>query len=141
MKSLIFNLVSCLCIAVLTSFTVIDSGNKCNLTIKIMDISTIKGDIYLAVYDNKDAFENKNAVVSKRLKVTARKEEYTVSLPTGEYAVVLYQDLNGNKKLDRLFFVPVEPYGVSNNVSGFPSFERAKFILEKNKAIIINLKK
>lgn len=74
MKSLIFNLVSCLCIVVFTSFTVINSGDKCNLTIKIMDISAIKGDIYIAIYDSKDAFENKNAVVSKRLKVTAKKK-------------------------------------------------------------------
>lgn len=95
MKSLIFKLLSYVSIIILlTSSVVINSDNKCNVTIKITDISVIKGDIYIAIYDNQNAFDNKNAINSKRLKVTSTKEEYTVSLPIGEYAVILYQDLN-----------------------------------------------
>ncbi|WP_024997432.1 DUF2141 domain-containing protein [Bacteroides graminisolvens] len=142
MKSLIFKLLPHVSIIILlTSSVVINSNNKCNLTIKITDISAIKGDIYIAIYDNQNAFDNKNAINSKRLMVTSTKEEYTLSLPIGEYAVILYQDLNKNKKLDRLFSVPLEPYGISNNVNGFPSFDIAKFTLKKNKTIIINIKK
>ncbi|MBC5641829.1 DUF2141 domain-containing protein [Parabacteroides sp. BX2] len=141
MKSLIFKLLSYVSIIILlTSSVVINSDNKCNVTIKITDISVIKGDIYIAIYDNQNAFDNKNAINSKRLKVTSTKEEYTVSLPIGEYAVILYQDLNKNKKLDRLFSVPLEPYGVSNNVNGFPSFDSAKFTLKKIKQLLLILK-
>lgn len=128
-------------IALLTSFVTINSDNECSLTIKITNILALKGDIYIAIYDNQNAFDNRNAINSKRLKVTSTKEEYTVSLPAGEYAVMLYQDLNKNKKMDRLFFMPLEPYGVSNNINGFPSFDNTKFTLKKSKIISINLKK
>lgn len=140
MKSLIFNPLSCLILIMLTSFTVIGRGKECHLTINITNISAIKGDIYIAVYDSKDAFKNKNAVFSRRMKVTATNENLTVALPEGEYAVILYQDLNGNKKLDRMFSIPLEPYGVSNNIKGKPSFDSIKFLLQKEQTISINIK-
>jgi uncharacterized protein (DUF2141 family) len=52
-------------------------------------------------------------------------------LPQGWYAVAIYQDKNGNGKLDRnMFGMPLEPYGFSNNargVMGPPSFDDARF--------------
>ena len=54
-------------------------------------------------------------------------------LPSGWYAVAIYQDKNGNGKLDRnVFGMPLEPYGFSNNahgVMGPPSFGDARFQL------------
>ncbi|MEN8835700.1 MAG: DUF2141 domain-containing protein [Polaribacter sp.] len=56
----------------------------------------------------------------------------------------MFYDENNNGKMDtKLFGVPKEPYGFSNNAKGFmgpPSFEEAKFTLASNKKIKILLK-
>lgn len=47
-------------------------------------------------------------------------------LPPGGYAVIIYQDVNGNGRLDRgAFGVPLEPVGFSNGV--VPRFSRPAF--------------
>jgi uncharacterized protein (DUF2141 family) len=45
----------------------------------------------------------------------------------GRYAVVGYQDLNGNNMFDRFLGLPREPYAVSNNAGDtlVPTFEKA----------------
>lgn len=54
-------------------------------------------------------------------------------VPPGRYALVAYQDRNGNGKLDRgLFNVPSEPYGFSQDARGNggpPEFRDAAFEL------------
>jgi uncharacterized protein (DUF2141 family) len=61
----------------------------------------------------------------------------------GEYAVSLYQDENGNGKLDTNFMgIPKEAYASSNNAKGFmgpPKYQEAKFIVDKNQTITILL--
>lgn len=53
------------------------------------------------------------------------------TLPPGRYAVTVYQDVNGNKKLDKNFLgIPQEPAGASNNPKtrmGPPSFDDCAF--------------
>ena len=52
-------------------------------------------------------------------------------LPPGTYAVSVYEDLNGNHKLDHnLFGIPREPVGASNNPPariGPPRFNECSF--------------
>lgn len=48
----------------------------------------------------------------------------------GEYAIVLFHDKNGNKKMDfDPMGMPLEPYGISNNVMSYgpPQWSDAKF--------------
>lgn len=55
-------------------------------------------------------------------------------LPAGEYAVMVYNDENGNGQLDRNFIgIPREPMGFSNSYwpQGPPAFVRAVFRLEE----------
>jgi uncharacterized protein (DUF2141 family) len=55
------------------------------------------------------------------------------TLPSGTYAVSVYEDLNGNHKLDHNFIgVPREPVGASNNPPGHmgpPRFNECSFRL------------
>lgn len=62
-------------------------------------------------------------------------------LPAATYAVRLYQDLNGNKTLDRENGMPTEPFGFSNvaMLMGPPSFEEAAFPLKEDTEIRIRL--
>jgi uncharacterized protein (DUF2141 family) len=54
-------------------------------------------------------------------------------IPSGEYAISVYADLNGNGKLDTNFIgIPNEPTGASRDASshfGPPGFKDAAFIL------------
>jgi len=63
-------------------------------------------------------------------------------LPGGEYALVIYQDENGNKRLDKNFLgIPREPLGFSNRYwpKGPPSFTRAAFWLDEGKTKPIDI--
>jgi len=51
-------------------------------------------------------------------------------LPSGDYAIALVHDENGNNKLDTLFGVPREGFGFSRNPAirfGAPKFAAARF--------------
>jgi uncharacterized protein (DUF2141 family) len=78
--------------------------------------------------------------------VKVESETVTVTLenvPSGEYAVSLFHDENGNKKLDKgLFGIPTEKYGVSNNAKGKygpPSYDDCKFVIKEDMEIKITL--
>jgi uncharacterized protein (DUF2141 family) len=66
-----------------------------------------------------------------------------VSLPAGEYAMVVYQDTNGNNELDSgLFSIPKEPFGITNWNGGLPgSFDKRKVAIRDNSVVIIGLRK
>ncbi|MEZ5715546.1 MAG: DUF2141 domain-containing protein [Paracoccaceae bacterium] len=75
------------------------------------------GKLYIALFDSQQAFENRAqlagvAVPPQDGKATAvfRKVE------NGTYGIAVFQDLNGNGKLDtNLLGLPREPYGFSRN--------------------------
>jgi uncharacterized protein (DUF2141 family) len=54
-------------------------------------------------------------------------------LPPGDYAVMLFQDLNGNDKVDaNLLGMPTEPWGASiggKTLLGAPGWSDARFTL------------
>ena len=123
-----------------------------NLEIEINNVE-IDGVIYMAIYNNSDAFENdsdekdvqrnrwvKNVVENINVGVYKK----SIVLKKGIYAISLFIDSNDNKKLDKnLIGIPTEQYGFSNNAMGFlgkPSFKNASFELIKNSEIKIRLK-
>jgi outer membrane protein len=64
-------------------------------------------------------------------------------LPSGEYALVVYQDENSNGQLDKNFIgIPREPLGFSNSYwpQGPPAFTRAAFRLEEGETKTIDIK-
>lgn len=64
-------------------------------------------------------------------------------LASGEYALVIYQDENGNGRLDKNFIgIPSEPLGFSNRYwpQGPPVFSRAAFKLEADESRTIEVK-
>ena len=66
-------------------------------------------------------------------------------LGNGEYAVKLYHDENGNGNHDQNFIgIPKEDYAFSNNARGTmgpPDYEKAKFALDNNLTINIDITK
>lgn len=66
------------------------------------------------------------------------------AVPYGDYAIAIFQDVNGNGKLDTgLFGIPSEPFAFSNDFRPKfrgPSFEKCKFTVStENREIKIQL--
>lgn len=125
-------------IALVTSFS--GSAQKFNLKVVIEDIEKNKGIIYMSLHDKADGFpsDEKKAVRTAQVKDFGSEAEFTFeNLDQGEYAVSVFQDLNGNAELDTNFFgFPQEPVGASNMTSlGRPNFSKCKFKLDKNSTI------
>jgi uncharacterized protein (DUF2141 family) len=112
------------------------------LTIVVDGIENPSGYLVVGLYDRENFM--KKPIGGQIVKVES--ETVTVTLenvPSGEYAVSLFHDENGNKKLDKgLFGIPTEKYGVSNNAKGKfgpPSYDDCKFVIKSDMKIAITL--
>lgn len=114
-----------------------------NLTVNIAGLSSDKGKVMIAIYNSETQFLN-TRYKSAMVKSTDKKVTYIFEgVPKGEYAVSFFHDENDNNKMDTNFMgIPKEDYGCSNNATGFmgpPKYEDAKFMLEENKSINIEI--
>jgi uncharacterized protein (DUF2141 family) len=112
------------------------------------------GTLMLAIYQNAESFQGsvKNEKrsetgVFKGLELYLEPEDVTrlsTEIPNGFYAIALFIDVNGNKKLDKNFLgIPKEQFGFSNNAMGTlaaPTFNQAKFNIEGRAVQNIKLK-
>jgi uncharacterized protein (DUF2141 family) len=118
---------------------IMNAQNK--LTIAVDGIEKVKGNILVAVYD-KENFMKKPVYVGYA-KVNAETVNVVIeNVKPGEYAISLYQDENGNNKLDMGAFGPTEKYAFSNNAKGTmgpPKFEDCKFTVEEDSEISITV--
>ena len=64
-------------------------------------------------------------------------------MKAGVYAIAVYHDENNNGQFDRLFAIPLEKYGFSNNAKVFlgpPTFKEASFQVKNNEFKRISIK-
>ena len=117
----------------------ISSAEEENLKINILNLEK-PGFLYLSICKDEAGFkktvENESkeeSCVALLKEIDLQNTEINNVLPYGEYAVTLFVDSNGNKKLDKNFLgIPKEQYGFSNNVMGRmspPTFDQAKFAI------------
>jgi uncharacterized protein (DUF2141 family) len=120
-----------------TSFT-----SSATLKIVVTDIQVGKGNIVVEVYDNDKDFIKK-PVKAQTLKAISGRMAFSFEIPDGTYAVMIYQDINENKELDRrIIGIPKEPYGLSNNYTphfGPPKFDDCMFKLVNEITLTIKL--
>lgn len=114
------------------------------LTIEVRDIEKVKGQLYVAFYSSEDTFLKK-PLTGLRVEVTDTVLTIPCQgLPAGEYAFALFQDENGNGRLDTAAFgIPTEKSGFSNNAEGImgpPSYDKCLFCLQKDTLMVIDLK-
>ena len=117
------------------------------LTIQINKIKSDKGEVLLSVYNDSKGFPYESTSSIKTLSVTAKAGMVLVStedLPRGTYAIALFHDTDGNRKLTtNLIGIPKEGYAFSNNASNFfgvPNYKDASFKLTGDTTIVINMK-
>jgi len=111
-----------------------------DLTVRIENADIGKGHLMIAVFNNENDFPNRT-FREQRIAVTDRTMVIKFpNLPTGQYAVSVYQDSNDNEKLDTLLFgIPKEKYGFSNDIR-LPNYEKCLFDFNGNMTISIQIK-
>jgi uncharacterized protein (DUF2141 family) len=122
------------------------TGSLCaaDLQVEVRGVHSANGRIMIGLFDNATDFPNK---MMQGLALNAAVPVVTgvfTGVPNGEFAVAVYQDENGNGKLDKnLFGVPTEPYGFSRDAMGRmgpPRFADAKLSVNgTSQTIVINL--
>lgn len=118
---------------------------KPQLTIQIQNIKVIKGAIKIGIFNtNKDFLGDNSAIRNYSIDVKSNSAKIVIDdLPTGDYAVSMYQDVNSDNICNRNFMgIPKEPYGFSNNFKpkfSAPKFEDCKFSLNKDQILTIKL--
>lgn len=110
-----------------------------------VDNASKKGTIYIALYNTATTWAKPHDAFKKWTIAQGTNPVFTSpQLPPGEYAIAIYQDINGNKKIDKNWVgIPTEPFAFSNNVRpvvSAPTFKQCKFSLgEKDVTLHIKL--
>lgn len=97
------------------------------LSINVNNIQDLSGkNLYVKIFQE-DGFLTDHLYV-KVIPVSSDPSTIAFDLPAGKYAVTTFHDVNNNGELDtKLFGIPKEPYGFSNNFKpkfGPPSYEK-----------------
>ena len=120
-----------------SKFYITDLRGNISLEIKINNLESNKGPIYIRILD-----ENENPVIVGTSTVINYSAEISFdSISPGKYAIQFFHDENENQKMDfNLIGIPKEKFGSSNNVKpllGPPKFEKMLINLDENEKIII----
>jgi uncharacterized protein (DUF2141 family) len=116
------------------------------LTIEISGVTPDRGKVYVAVYDRPETFPISGKQLVGRVLAAGDRHltAHFADLPPGQYAVVAFQDFNGNGQLDKNFLgIPKEPYGFSNGARGSagpPKFAAAAVTLGPDGTTKVELK-
>lgn len=113
------------------------------LTLDVVGMKEKKGNLLISVYDSAEDYLKK-PVKTLTTPADALTKRVVLELESGTYAVVIYQDLNSNGKVDRNSFrLPTEPCGFSRDARpkmGPPRYKPASFSLNEDTEIRIKIK-
>jgi uncharacterized protein (DUF2141 family) len=134
-----------LLVSILLAFCTANAFSQGTLEVTVKNIKGKKGSIMIGLFTTEQDFLKK-AVYGKIVKPVGA--EVTVvfdNLPSGEYAVSVIHDENGNGELDiNALGIPKEGFAFGNNAMGNfgpPAFSEAKIALRETPANqIINMK-
>jgi len=114
-------------------------ADQLNVTIEITKVLPNQGKIIMAIFNSKNGY--KKNIPYKELKVESTSDTLFVNetLPSGEYVILMFQDKNGNGKLDTyLFNIPKEPIGLTNYFKkGIPGpYKKLKVEINEDNTVI-----
>ena len=119
------------------------SAQKANLNVNIVGLKNNNGVVMVGLYNCEGTFLKKSFKSSKSTIKDKKALVTFTELEKGEYAVMIYQDENLNGKMDsNMMGIPTEDYMASNDSKGFmgpPKYKNAKFSIENNSKIVINI--
>ncbi|MEQ8704353.1 MAG: DUF2141 domain-containing protein [Phaeodactylibacter sp.] len=106
-------------------------NNSGRLRVVVEQVAPGGGNVHIAVHKASDFMQNNRAVTGLILPPLGKKvlNGRLQALPYDTYAVAVYQDMNGNSRLDKnTLGIPTEPYAFANNPKvkwSPPTFEEA----------------
>jgi uncharacterized protein (DUF2141 family) len=113
------------------------------VTAQINNVSSDKGKVYFVLYNNEEGFISKNYFKGEISEIQNGVASVVFSgLKPSTYAIVCFHDANNNGEMDfEANGMPLEDYGISNNVMNYgpPQFADAKFEL-KDKDLTFDIK-
>ncbi len=120
-----------------------EKNNTHCVTAIVKIAGSAKGKVRFAIYDSEENFKNRKfeAVASAGIENGISKVTFS-GLPSKNYAIICYHDVNNNKRLDfQSNGMPMEDYGATNNIFNYgpPRFDDAKFEL-KDKDLTFEIK-
>ena len=105
-----------------------DNILSATLIIHITGFENSNGTARIALVNSKENFTADTPFKGITGEIINGEVKKTITLPFGEYAIKVYHDENGNNELDtRIFGIPKERYGFSNNARGTmgpPEYEK-----------------
>jgi len=103
-------------------------------TIEINNVNVNGGTIYGYVFFSEAAYKKQKADMIFQVNPVNSVISHEISLPEGECMISIFQDNNGNGKLDTgLFNIPKEPVGMTNYDGGIPgNFNKLKINIANN---------
>ncbi|MEM1142908.1 MAG: DUF2141 domain-containing protein [Pseudomonadota bacterium] len=115
-----------------------------SVIVNVRNLRCCDGVLRLAVYHTPASWLREDQMLRGRIGFVLAEEQVIEvhGLPPGRYAIAVFQDLNGNKKLDRSFGIfPREPYAFSSDAGryGPPGFEAAAISLTEDTAVVLDL--
>ena len=125
----------------LLSFAALAHAQGC-AKVEVQNLHPAQGSLMLAAYSDAASFR-KTAASQLQMAVSGETMQLQVcGLPGSAVALTLFQDLNGNGKLDaNPFGVPIEPWGASGSaVATGPSWDSAQVPLDGS-TIVVRLSK
>jgi uncharacterized protein (DUF2141 family) len=131
-----------LAIAAGAAFLAAAPVDAAELRVTVTGLRAPVGNVHLAVFKDPDTFPKDEGVI---VEVVTRADAENVQasigdLRSGQYAIAVYHDENGNREFDTGFFgFPLEGYGFANDarvVFGPPSFEAASVVVNGEDAHI-----
>ena len=135
-------LIQCVAAAALASTGLAQAAD---LTVAVAGVQSAKGQVMVAVYDGAEHFLKQPLRTAAVAAQPGQVQLLIADLPPGDYAVSLFQDENGNGKLDKNpVGMPVEPYGFSNDAAGNygpPSFQQSRaHLAAAGNTVTVNLR-
>jgi len=127
------------------SFLVVESlfADNIHTTIEINGVTVNGGLVYVAVYSNENDYKKETAFANFILQPDNTTLTHFLDLPEGEYVVCVFQDKNGDGKLNSTIFdIPTEHVGKTNySLRGVPGgFNRLKVPVNNASArLIVNM--
>ena len=124
-------------IALITACMISPLASADTLRVTVKGIKAGKGNLSIGVFNESRRDQWPEGMSLYGVDIPATQSTMTVEFPfvePGKYAIVVIQDLNMNRKLDRnIVKIPSEPYGFSGAWKFGPaSFEKALFDTNKD---------
>jgi uncharacterized protein (DUF2141 family) len=106
------------------------------LELTVENIESASGALEITAFSGADNYMRRGKTVRVSVDRTGQIRIPLEDLPFGEYALVIYHDVNGDRRFDQnILGIPKEPYGFSNNIRprfSSPEYEECKFVFSEN---------